>query len=156
VTGIDPGLYVLEGDALRVIETGDEAAVRARAQMLCCSQPLGGDSAFTMFHCVDLGAVRSAGGDRGYFSSQFEAGVASGRLQLAAFARGSGATGLTFFDDAVTAAFGDGYDCMLVTAVGAPDYQPAAGGRPGQVAELGSYESLMSKVMEQIRAASAP
>ena len=45
-------------------------------------------------------------GDRGYRAAQLEAAVTAGRLYLAAYAhRDLGATGLTFYDDAVAEFF---------------------------------------------------
>jgi nitroreductase len=41
-------------------------------------------------------------GNRGYRAAQLEAGILGGRMYLAAYAQGFGATGLTFFDDDVT------------------------------------------------------
>jgi nitroreductase len=41
-------------------------------------------------------------GNRGYRAAQLEAGIAAGRLYLAAYAQGLAATGLTFYDDAIT------------------------------------------------------
>ena len=59
----------------------------------------------TVFHSSDLGAVVASLGDRGYRAALVEAGVAEGRLHLAAAALGLGATGLTFYDDEVSRFF---------------------------------------------------
>ena len=139
VDGVPPGRHQwVNGD----FEIGVEEAVdgaRAEGQRLCLGQPLGGDSAFSVFHCVDLEEVFSTLGDRGYRAAQFEAGLAAGRLQLAAFAVGLGGTGLTFFDDAVPRAFGTTDACMLVTAVGPSDYRSRPGGLPGAPTEMSGF-----------------
>ena len=44
-------------------------------------------------------------GNRGYRAAQLEAGVMGGNVYIAAHSLGLGATGMTFFDDAVTAFF---------------------------------------------------
>jgi len=44
-------------------------------------------------------------GNRGYRAVQLEAGAIGGRIYLAAYAQGLGATGLTFFDDDVITFF---------------------------------------------------
>jgi hypothetical protein len=103
---------------------------------LCLDQALGGDSAYTVFLCARLGEVLAALGDRGYRVIQAEAGIVVGRLQLAAFTLGYGATGLTFHDDEVAAAFGTDTACMMACSVGVPGYQSIPGGPPGRPARL--------------------
>ncbi len=61
-----------------------------------------------------------------------------GRLSLAAFALGSGATGLTFFDDLVSSFFGTEAAPMLVTAVGAPARRARPAGEPRRPVQLRS------------------
>ena len=58
-----------------------------------------------LFFLTDLEVVLRRLGNRGYRAAQLEAGIAAGRIYLAAYAQGLGATGLTFYDDAVTAFF---------------------------------------------------
>ena len=60
-------------------------------------------------------------GNRGYRAAQLEAAIRGGRLYLGAYALGLGATGLTFFDDDVTAFFSPhaaGKSVMFLMAVG--------------------------------------
>ena len=139
VSGIPAGRHQwVDGDFKLGAEESVDAA-RAEAQRLCLGQPLGGDSAFSVFHCVDLDEVLSTLGDRGYRAAQLEGGLAAGRLQLAAFAAGLGGTGLTFFDEAVPPSFGTTDACMLVTAVGPSDYRSRAGGLPGEPTEMSGF-----------------
>jgi SagB-type dehydrogenase family enzyme len=146
VDGVEPGKYEWAGGDLRGARpAAGEKDARAESQHLCLNQPLGGDSAFTAYHCADLESLYEALGDRGYRAAQLEAGLAAGRLQLAAFAVGLGGTGLTFFDDAVPVAFGTGDHCMLVTAVGPADYRNTPGGLPGAPVELAGMEGLMER-----------
>ena len=137
--GVASGRHEWRDGTLQPIAAEPAAAARAEAQRLCLGQPLGGDSAFSVFHCVDLEEVFTALGDRGYRAAQLEAGLAAGRLQLAAFAAGLGGTGLTFFDDAVSAAFDTSQACMLVTAVGASDYRSRPGGLPVEPTEMSGF-----------------
>ncbi|HEX6232856.1 MAG TPA: hypothetical protein VFZ63_06995 [Jiangellaceae bacterium] len=58
-----------------------------------------------------------------------------GRMQLAAFALGYGATGLTFYDE-VSTTFSTSAACMMACSVGEPSYTPVPGGRPGHPTEL--------------------
>lgn len=152
VEGIEPARYRFEGGELVAEAKGDEEEVRSRSQALCCDQPLGGDSAYTVYECADLEGALGALGARGYRVAQLEAGVVAGRLHLAAYAAGFGATSLTFFDDEVREAFGTPADCMLVTALGMPDYRSTAGGRPGRTTELKHWSRLMERFTERYNA----
>ena len=62
-------------------------------------QDLPRDAAFVVVGAADLEALD----DRGYREAQFEAGLADGRLHLAAFALGAGACGMTFLDSEIQA-----------------------------------------------------
>lgn len=139
VDGLSPGLYRWSDGDLSLIAGEDAVAARAGAQRLCVGQALGGDSAFTTFHCADLDEVLAGLGDRGYRAAQLEAGLVAGRLQLAAFASGLGGTGLTFLDDEVSKSFAVTDACMLVTAVGPSDYRSREGGLPGRPTELSGF-----------------
>jgi SagB-type dehydrogenase family enzyme len=111
-------------------------AARAASRELCLGQELGGDSAYTAFHAVDLDRLLSGLGARGYRAAQLEAGIVSGRLSLAAFTLGVGATGLTFYDGATSRHFDSRASPLLATAVGLPARRPAPGGSPGKPVEL--------------------
>jgi hypothetical protein len=72
---------------------------------------------------VDLEPVLAAYGNRGYRAAQLHPAITAGRLYLAAYALELGATGLTFFDDDVTAAFAPhagSKSVMFLIAVGRP------------------------------------
>ena len=147
VDGLQPGAYRWQRGELTLLQSGD---FRGEAQRLCLAQPLGGDAALTAFHTSDVGGVLRVLSSRGYRACQLEAGVAAGRLALAAFALGHGATGLTFFDDEVARFFETDAACMLVTAVGLPAYRNTPGGLPGQARELAGYDRLMQRLMLQL------
>ena len=70
---------------------------------------------------ADLRATLERLGARGYRAAQLAAGIVAGKVYLAAYAHRFGATGLTFYDDAVERFFspdGAGQSCLLVVAVG--------------------------------------
>jgi hypothetical protein len=116
--GLEAGTYVFERGALRLLREG---GFRQETAFLCLDQQLGGAAAATHFLMADLGAVLGAHGDRGYRVAQLEGGIIAGRIYLGAYAHHLGATGLTFYDDEVTAFFssdGGGLSCLLVVAVG--------------------------------------
>ena len=143
VADTSPGSYRWTDEGLQMLREGDH---RQRSRRLCLGQPLGGDSAYTVFHTTRLDALLATYGARGYRVANLEAGIASGRLALAAFALGFGATGLTFRDDDVSAFFDPAVSCLLVTSVGVPDYQNQRGGRPGEAAVLHHYEDIMGRL----------
>ena len=147
IEGVDPGAYRFRSGDLELVRPGQ---LREITQQLCLNQPLGGDSAYTAFHSADLDVVFAALGARGYRVAQLEAGIASGRLSLAAFTLGCGATGLTFFDEPVRRFFATNASCMLVTSVGIPEYRNAPGGRPGALTELTHYGDLMQRLSLQL------
>ncbi len=134
VEDMSSGAYHHTGAGLELVER--VFSLREQSASLCLGQSLGGDAAYTAFHCADLDGVLDSLGSRGYRAAQLEAGIVSGRLALCAFAQGLGATGLTFFDDAVSRFFGTTAEPMLVTAVGVPATSPAPAGSPGRPAKL--------------------
>jgi len=78
--------------------------------------------------------------DRGYRQAQLTAGLVEGRLHLAAYALGAGASGMTFLDSEVPGLLGlpdagPGEDrelvTLLFTCVGVPEYVGRPGGGPG-------------------------
>ena len=129
VDGVEPGAYRWRGDELDPIHRD---VSRDRSAYLCLEQALGGDSAATVFHVSDLDAVLDALGERGYRVAQLEAGIACGRLHLAAYAAGIGASGLTFYDDEVRTDFRTREEPMLVTAIGVPGYRSRPGHRTSE------------------------
>jgi nitroreductase len=149
IASVTPGAYRLRGGRLEAGQPGD---LRTVARRLTLDQPLGGDSCYTAFHAADLETVLGALGGRGYRAALLEAGIASGRLSLAAFALGYGATGLTFFDEAVRSFFATRAACMLVTSVGVPAYRNTSGGPPGATSELRHFDDLMLRLSRQLHA----
>ena len=138
VHGVAPGAYRWDGRFERIDVPVDDT--RALGQGLTLDQSLGGDGCYTAFHTADLDAMLTGPlGDRGYRAAQLEAGIAEGRLHLAAYALGFGATGLTFFDDAVRQTFSTTTWPMLVTAVGKPTYRSKPGGEPGKPTALSNF-----------------
>ncbi len=147
VEGVDPGAYRWRGDRLDAVTTGD---LRDQTRRLCLDQPLGGDSAYTVFHAADLDSIVAGLGARGYRAAQLEAGIAAGRLSLAAFTVGAGATGLTFYDEAVSRFFATDEACMLVTSVGVPDYRNTPGGPPGSAVDLTHLDWIQRRLVQQL------
>lgn len=134
VAGTEPGVYRVDGARLEQVTARD---LRDETALVCLEQSLGGDSAYTVFHTVDLDRVLDEPGERGYRLAQLEAGVAIGRLQLAACALGLGATPLTFYDDESRRLLNAGGEVMTVVAVGPSAYDARPGLRPARQGAVG-------------------
>ncbi len=120
VDGLASGAYAVAPGAagLDALALGD---FRREAGFLGLGQDLPADAAAALYWLVDLDRIFARLGDRGYRVAQLEAAIAGGRTYLAAYALGLGATGLTFFDDDVTAFFSPhaaGKSVMFHMAVG--------------------------------------
>ena len=122
VDGLEPGAYRLEpGDRFELLH---DRVSRRRTAHLCLDQPHGGNAAAVIFFTSDLDRVLSELGDRGYRAAQLDAGIRAGRTSLAAYARGLGATGLTFYDDEVRDHLGTNEEPMMCVAVGVDAHRP--------------------------------
>ncbi|HZU05643.1 MAG TPA: SagB/ThcOx family dehydrogenase [Chloroflexota bacterium] len=124
VEGLPSGTYVFhrEQQALEQLAAG---SFREEAGFLALAQQLGADAAVNVYFLADLAPILAALGNRGYRAAQLDASIAAGKLYLAAYALGLGATGLTFFDDLVTEFFAPharGKSVMFLIALGQPAY----------------------------------
>jgi len=123
VEGLAPGSYTYRrGD--RSLELLREGRFRSEAGHLALDQPLAADAAVNVYSLVGLPRVLDRFGNRGYRAAQLEGGITGGRLYLAAYAQGFGATGLTFYDDEVTEFFSPhaaGKSVMFLVALGYAD-----------------------------------
>ncbi len=120
VDSLAPGSYAFtrERRALELLEGGN---FRDTAGFLALDQGLGADAAVNIYFMIDLEPVLARWGNRGYRVAQLEASINAGRIYLAAYALGLGATGLTFFDDEVSAFFSPhaaGKSVMFLVALG--------------------------------------
>ncbi|MGH9805263.1 MAG: SagB/ThcOx family dehydrogenase [Candidatus Acidiferrales bacterium] len=121
VDGLPPGAYVFhrERQVLECLRTGN---FRSEASYLGLEQNLPGEASVAVFFLADLPALLERFGNRGYRVVQLEAGILGGKLYLAAYAQGLGATGLTFYDDEVVEFFSPhaaGKSAVFLTALGA-------------------------------------
>jgi len=120
VEGLPSGSYLFS-PADQTLTCLQEGAFRQEAGHLCFEQALGADASVVMFFMADLDAVLNHFGNRGYRAAQLEAGIVGGKMYLCAYALGLGASGLTFFDDDVTAFFSPdaaGKRAIFVVALG--------------------------------------
>src|SRR5262249_8314165 len=120
VDGLRSGAYVLDARSrgLRQLRAGE---FRSEGGYLCLEQSIGADASAVVFFLADLDAALARYGDRGYRAVNLVAGLLGGRMYLAAYALGLGASGLTYYDADVVRFFSPdarGKDAMLGTALG--------------------------------------
>jgi SagB-type dehydrogenase family enzyme len=131
VQGLPPGSYFFNRPK-GSLEQLKQGQLRSTSAYLCLEQPLFGDASAVFFLMADLEHAFSSLGDRGYRAAQFEAGVRAGKVYLSSYSIGLGASGSTFYDDAVTEFFSThskGKSTMIAVGVGVPAYRA----RPGRV-----------------------
>lgn len=128
VAGLAPGVYRWP-DLTAPARPGQ---LRAELRRVCLGQDLPHDAAFVVIAAARLDGLD----DREYRGMQLAAGLAEGRLHLAAYALGAGASGMTFMDSEVPGLLGEPLDPLLFTCVGVPEYTSARAGRPGEPAEV--------------------
>jgi SagB-type dehydrogenase family enzyme len=149
IPGLDPGGYRYGAGTEYEGRTRSTDA-RAYGARLCLDQPLGGDSAYTVFHAATMPTLLSQLGGRAYRVVLLEAGLVAGRLSLDAAALGCGATGLTFYDGLVARYFRTEASPLLATAVGMPATEPAPSGTPGSPVELSGYPQVMARLASRL------
>ena len=120
VDGLAAGAYVYQWKtkALELLKPGD---FRDKAGFLGLEQQLPADAAVDVFFLADLKKILERYGNRGYREAQLEAGIVGGKLYLAAYAQGLGASGLTFYDDDVVNFFSPharGKSAIFLVALG--------------------------------------
>jgi len=120
VEDLSPGAYVFRRNehALELLKEGN---FRREAGYLGLGQEIPADCSADVFFLTDLNKVLELFGNRGYRLAQLEASIMGGKIYLAAYALGLGASGLTFFDDDVTEFFSPhsaGKSVMFLIAVG--------------------------------------
>ncbi len=144
VKGIDSGGYFYNrvDNSLDLIK---DKASREMSAYLCLGQSLFGDASAVLFLMSNLSKTNKILGNRGYRAAQFEAGVIAGKIYLLAYANSIGASGSTFYDDAVTEFFlphSENKDTMIAVGIGNPDYKS----RPGKILPVKfSKEHLLEK-----------
>jgi SagB-type dehydrogenase family enzyme len=129
VEGLQRGSYFFNRLTSSVEQLKSKVS-RNMSGYLCLGQSLLSDASVVFFLMTDLLAVLKTCGNRGYRASQFEAGVIAGKIYLAAYAQQLGASGSTFFDDAVTEFFSPhakDKSTMIVVGLGIPGYKARRG-----------------------------
>ena len=131
VQNLEPGSYFFNRDK-RSLEQLKAGKMRYISGYLSLEQLLFSDASAVFFLMTDLDQVLDDLGNRGYRAAQFEAGVRAGKIYLSSYAVGIGASGTTFYDDAVTEFFSPhakNMSTMMAVGVGVPAYKA----RPGKI-----------------------
>lgn len=131
VEGLDPGAYFYSNqqESFEQLKRGE---LRQMSAYLCLGQPLFGDASVVFFLMTRLQDVLGALGNRGYRAAQLEGGIVAGKIYLSAYSLGLGASGSTFYDDAVTELFSPHAkekSTMIAVGLGVPAYKA----RPGRI-----------------------
>jgi SagB-type dehydrogenase family enzyme len=129
VTGIASASYQFHTDS-HSIEQLKTVESRRTSAYLSLEQPLFGDASVVFYLMADLDQFLSKLGNRGYRIAQLEGGIIAGKIYLASYALGLGASGSTFYDDAVTEFFmpnTNGKSPIIEVAVGVPGYKAKPG-----------------------------
>ena len=126
VDGLDSGSYhyVREKDSLELLRKGN---FRHTSGNLGLNQDLPYDASVTIFFMTDLKKILEQFGNRGYRVAQLDSAIAGGKAYLASYALDLGATGLTFYDDAVTSFFSPhatDKEAMFLIAIGKKEDNP--------------------------------
>jgi len=131
VQGLDAGsyFYSAEQESLEQLKRGE---FRQMSAYLCLGQPLFGEASVVLFLMTHLRDVLATLGNRGYRAAQLEGGIVAGRIYLSAYSLDLGASGSTFYDDAVTEFFSPHSkekSTMIAVGLGVPAYKA----KPGKV-----------------------
>ena len=131
VEGLAPGSYFYEGGQ-KSLEQLKRGEFRQMSAYLCLGQPLFGDASVVFFLMTRLRNVLGVLGNRGYRVAQLEGGIVAGKIYLSAYSLNLGASGSTFYDDAVTEFFSPHSkekSTMMAVGLGVPAYKA----KPGRV-----------------------
>jgi SagB-type dehydrogenase family enzyme len=129
VQGLPPGAYYHDRGA-KSLRQLKEGKLRYVSGYLCLDQLLFSDASVVFFLVTDLHRTLNDLGNRGYRAAQFEAGIRAGKIYLSAYSLRMGASGSTFFDDAVTEFFSPqakDMSTMIAVGIGAPAYKAKIG-----------------------------
>jgi len=129
VEGLDTGAYFYDRN-YNTLDLLKDKVSRNMSGYLCLNQSLFSDASVVLFMMANLDKALKTLGNRGYRSAQIEAGIIAGKIYLSSYAHGIGASGSTFYDDAVTEFFSPhskDKDTMIAVGIGVPSYKARRG-----------------------------
>jgi SagB-type dehydrogenase family enzyme len=129
IEGLEAGAYFYDrsNNSLGLVK---DKVPRSLSGYLCLNQPLFSDASAVLFMMSNLGKILKILGNRGYRAAQIEAGIIAGKVYLLSYAHRIGASGSTFFDDAVTEFLyphSKDKDTMIAVGIGVPSYKARSG-----------------------------
>ena len=144
VDGLEPGIYRWP-DLSAPVRAGE---LRRELYRVALEQGLPRDAAFVVIGTADVSALD----DREYREAQLAAGLVEGRLHLAAYALGAGASGMTFLDSEIPASSASRSTACSSPASAYPSTNPRSAGHPGLRARSG-WSSRASTTSSRLRRA---
>ena len=131
VTGIQKGAYFFnrKDNSIDLLKANTR---RDTSGYLCLEQSLFSDASVVFYIMSNIKMIMDKLGNRGYRLCQFESGILAGRIYLSAYNQKIGASGSTFYDDAVSDFFSPhakDKDVMIAVGIGVPGYRS----KPGRV-----------------------
>ena len=131
VTNIQKGAYFFnrKDKSINLLEKNIR---RDMSGYLCLEQSLFSDASVVFYIMSNIKLIMDKLGNRGYRLCQFESGILAGRIYLSAYNEKIGASGSTFYDDAVSDFFSphaNDKDVMIAVGVGVTGYRS----KPGKV-----------------------
>lgn len=138
VTNLQSGIYYynkLENN-IEELKKGD---FREKSGHLCLDQNLFSNASVVFFLLASMDTILKYLGNRGYRAVQLEGGICTGKIYLASYSQGLGASGSTFYDDEVTETFlPHSYQKSTIIAIGLGI--PAYVSKPGKI-----YTNVLNK-----------
>lgn len=138
VTNLESGIYYynkLENN-IQDLKKGD---FREKSGHLCLDQKLFNDASVVFFLLANMDTILKYLGNRGYRAVQLEGGICAGKIYLASYSQGLGASGSTFYDDEVTETFlphSNQKSTIIAIGIGIPTYVA----KPGKI-----YTNVLNK-----------
>ena len=138
VNNLPSGKYYYNKLENNILELEKEDS-RELSGHLCLDQKLFSDASVVFFLLTNFETILKFLGNRGYRAVQLEGGIVTGKIYLAAYSQGLGASGSTFFDDEVTESFlphSKQKNTIIAIGVGIPAYLA----KPGKI-----YTNVLDK-----------
>ncbi len=143
VSNLQSGKYYYNKleNKIEELEKGDSRDV---AGHLCLDQKLFSDASVVFFLLTNMDTLLKYLGNRGYRAVQLEGGICAGKIYLATYSQGLGASGSTFYDDEVIESFlphSNQKSTIISIGVGIPAYTAKRGKIYTNVLEKKDYSN---------------
>jgi len=138
VTNLQSGLYYYNKleNKIQALKKGNFSE---KSGHLCLDQKLFSDASVVFFLLASMDTILKYFGNRGYRAVQLEGGICAGKIYLASYSHGLGASGSTFYDEEVTVTFlphSNQKSTIITIGIGFPAYVS----KPGKI-----YTNVLNK-----------